>query len=91
MPREGVGKHMLLHLTHTDVMVIICAAYGLKDCETAKRLGLTNRAVEYHWGRVRAKLKVNNRPQAVMVLLCELHAIAEAFPGISPPRTQGGH
>ncbi|GIV01666.1 MAG: hypothetical protein KatS3mg015_0496 [Fimbriimonadales bacterium] len=83
---------MLFELTRVEVMVVVCAAQGMKDCEAADRLGLSERTVQYHWARIRSKLKANSRPHAVSLLLCQLHKIPDPFPGCTPPprRRRGG-
>lgn len=76
---------MLFELTRVEVMVVVCAAQGMKDCETADRLGMSERAVQYHWARIRSKLQAHSRPHATCLLLCHLHKIPDPFPGLSPP------
>lgn len=55
------------HLTRCERSVLNCISEGMSSKQTADKLCVSKRTVDFHLGSIYTKLSVNNRIQAINV------------------------
>ena len=73
------NKMMRLRLSYRQALVLVYLACGLSVKETARRMEISTRTVEYHLFCARERLQANTNAQAIYKA-CVLEALPTAIP-----------